>query len=162
MSGLMQSSPVKLLVSIVAPMLAGFLGSIFTRRSVETWYATINKPGFNPPSGVFGPVWTVLYVLMGIAAFLIWRRGLAEPRVRTALILFLVQLALNAFWSFAFFGMRSPLAGAVVISALWVAILLTMISFFKISIPAGLMLVPYILWVSFASILNFSIYFLNR
>ena len=158
----MQGDPVKLLVSIAAPLLAGFLGSVFTRRSVETWYATISKPSFNPPSGVFGPVWTALYVLMGIAAFLIWRRGLADPRVRTALIFFLVQLALNAFWSLAFFGMRSPLAGAVVISALWVAILLTMITFFKISSAAGLMLAPYILWVGFASILNFSIYFLNR
>lgn len=152
----------RLAVSIILPLLAGAVGSLFTGRSVSTWYATLDKPSFNPPSAVFGPVWTALYVMMGIALFLVWRKGAASAGVGPALAVSAVQLVLNALWSFAFFGARSPLAGAVVIVLLWVAILASIILFFRVSSWAAVLLLPYLLWVSFASVLNFSIYFLNR
>jgi tryptophan-rich sensory protein len=104
----------------------------------------------------------MLYVLMGIALFLVWTKGLAFPRVRAGLILFGVQMGLNALWSIAFFGLRSPLAGLVVIAALWLALVVTIVVFFRIGLAPGLLLVPYVLWVTFASVLNFSIYWLNR
>lgn len=152
----------RLAVCLAIPLLAGFIGSLFTREAVTTWYVTLRKPVFTPPSWLFGPVWTALYVMMGIALFAIWRKGAGIPGVRSAIVLFVVQLILNTFWSIAFFGLRSPLLGVVVIAALWVALLLTVASFFRISSLAGWLLVPYMLWVSFASVLTFSIYFLNR
>jgi len=152
---------VKLAISIGVCLAAGFIGSIFTNASIPTWYMTLEKPSFNPPNWLFGPVWTALYILMGIAAFLVWRAGLGEPKARTALIIFIIQLILNVLWSAAFFGFRSPIAGLVVIVILWVAILLTILSFVKVSIIAGILLIPYILWVSFASILNAAIYVLS-
>ena len=162
MKRFINSDYVKLAVSIVLPLLAGFIGSMSTSKSVGTWYRTLAKPAFNPPDAVFGPVWTTLYVLMGISLFLVWRKGTAVPAVRLGLVVFAAQIALNALWSFAFFGMRSPLAGAVVIVALWNAILANIIVFTRVSSWAGVLLVPYILWVSFATVLNFSIYFLNK
>lgn len=152
----------KLAVSLVLPLLAGAIGSVFTAKSVGTWYVTLQKPSFNPPGAVFGPVWAALYIMMGIALFLVWRHGMAAASVRLGLAVFAVQLVLNALWSFAFFGARSPLAGAVVIAALWIAILANIVVFSRVSSWAALLLVPYILWVSFAAVLNFSIYFLNR
>jgi tryptophan-rich sensory protein len=152
----------RLAASVALPLAAGFIGSIFTSKSVGTWYPALKKPAFNPPSAVFGPVWTALYVMMGIALFVVWRKGTADPRVRVGLVLFGVQLALNALWSAAFFGARSPLAAAVVIVALWAAILATILAFARVSHLAAGLLVPYILWVSFAAVLNFSIYFLNK
>ncbi|HVP57619.1 MAG TPA: TspO/MBR family protein [bacterium] len=149
-------------ISVVIPLAAGFIGSIFTAKSIPTWYAGLKKSALNPPDWVFAPVWTTLYVLMGIALFLVWSKGLATPRVRTGLVLFAIQLGLNVLWSIVFFGLRSPVAGLVVIGALWLALLITMIVFFRIALAPGLLLVPYILWVSFASVLNFSIYWLNR
>ena len=153
---------VRLAISLMIPLAAGFIGSIATARSVTTWFATLEKPAFSPPNWLFGPVWTALYVLMGIALFLVWSKGLAFPRVRAGLILFGIQMGLNVLWSIAFFGLRSPLAGLVVIAALWLAIVVTIVVFFRIGLAPGLLLVPYILWVSFASVLNFSIYWLNR
>jgi benzodiazapine receptor len=152
---------IKLVVSIVACQGAGAIGSIFTTPAIPTWYATLQKPFFTPPSWLFAPAWITLYLLMGIAAFLIWRKGLGQKGVRAALVVFLVQLVLNALWSVVFFGLQSPLWGVVVILALWVAILLTIIRFFKLSTAAGALLVPYILWVSFASVLNVAIWVLN-
>jgi len=152
---------VKLLVSIVACQGAGVIGSVFTTPAIPNWYAAIEKPAFTPPSWLFAPAWITLYLLMAIAAFLIWRKGLGEEGVKTALVIFLVQLVLNALWSVVFFGLQSPLYGMVVILLLWVAILLTIIKFFKLSTAAGALLLPYILWVSFASILNISIWVLN-
>jgi tryptophan-rich sensory protein len=149
-------------VSIVIPLAAGFIGSIFTAKSVTTWFAALRKPAFNPPNWVFGPVWTTLYVLMGIALFLVWSKGLASSNVRRGLVLFGIQMVLNACWSIAFFGFQSPLAGLVVIAALWLAIVFTMVAFFRVALAPGLLLVPYILWVSFASVLNVSLYWLNR
>jgi benzodiazapine receptor len=151
----------KLVVSIVASLAAGAIGSIFTRTAIPTWYTTLAKPPFTPPNWIFAPVWTFLYVLMGIAAFLIWRRGLENKPVRTALLLFLIQLVLNAFWSVAFFGLESPLYGLIVISILWVAILVMIVLFFRISKVSSILMWPYLLWVSFATVLNSSIWLLN-
>lgn len=152
----------RLAASVALPLLAGLIGSFFTRSSVDTWYVALRKTSFNPPGAVFGPVWTILYVLMGVSLFLVWRKGTADPRVRLGLGLFAVQLILNTLWSVAFFGAKSPLAGAVVIVALWVAILANVVVFAGISRWAAVLIVPYILWVTFAAVLNFSIYFLNR
>ena len=152
----------KLVVSIVACLAAGAIGSIFTRQAIPTWYATLEKPVFNPPNWVFSPVWTLLYILMGIAAFLVWRKGLENKQVRIALIVFLVQLVLNALWSVAFFGLESPLCGLIVIVVLWVAILVTVLRFYSISLAASVLLWPYLLWVTFAAVLNSSIWLLNR
>ncbi|MFB0556923.1 MAG: TspO/MBR family protein [Dehalococcoidia bacterium] len=151
----------KLVVSIVACQCAGLIGSIFTMPAIPTWYETLAKPSFTPPSWLFAPAWVTLYVLMGVAAFLIWRKGLDIRNVKSALIIFLVQLVLNALWSAIFFGAKSLIGGAVVIVLLWIAILFTILRFFKISAAAGGLLIPYILWVSFASVLNISILALN-
>jgi benzodiazapine receptor len=152
----------KLLVSLAACQLAGFLGSIFTRSAIPSWYAQLQKPSFAPPNWLFAPMWISLYLLMAVAAYLVWQKGLGSSGVRAALGVFLVQLLLNALWSPVFFGLRSPLAGAAIIVVLWLAILATIIAFAKISPPAAWLLVPYILWVSLATALNISIYFLNR
>lgn len=152
----------KLLVCVVVCLCAGLIGSVFTRGAIPTWYATLEKPSFSPPNWLFAPVWTLLYLLMGIAAFLVWRRGLENRQVRIALIVFLIQLVLNALWSVVFFGLESPLYGLIVISALWVAILFTVLKFFRISSVASVLLWPYLLWVTFAAVLNASIWLLNR
>jgi len=137
------------------------VGALFTVQAIPTWYATLVKPALNPPSWVFGPVWTTLYALMGIAAFLVWQRGWAERTVRAALGVFGVQLLLNASWSIVFFGLHSPAWALANIAALWIAVIWTMFVFYKISRPAMYLLVPYIIWVSFASYLNYSIWILN-
>ncbi|MFH1639589.1 MAG: TspO/MBR family protein [Chloroflexota bacterium] len=152
---------IRFVIGIIVCEGAGIIGSIFTTSAIPTWYATLKKPVFSPPNWLFAPVWGILYLLMGVSAAIIWQRGLSEPPVRKALIIFIIQLALNILWSAAFFGLRSPLAGMIVIVALWVAILFTILSFFRISSFAAFLLVPYILWVSFATILNFTIWQLN-
>jgi benzodiazapine receptor len=152
---------VKLVVSLVACQCAGLIGSIFTTPAIPTWYASLQKPAFNPPNWLFAPAWITLYLLMGVAAFLIWRQGLKQKGVKAALVIFLVQLVLNALWSVVFFGLQSPLWGVVVILALWIAILLTILRFFKLSTAAGSLMLPYILWVSFAAVLNIAIFMLN-
>ena len=152
---------VKLVVSIVVCQCAGLIGSVFTAPAIPTWYAALEKPPFTPPSWLFAPAWVTLYLLIGIAAFLVWKRGLHERETRIALIIFLVQLILNSLWSVAFFGMKSPLFGLIVIIVLWLAILLTILWFFRISKAAGILLIPYILWVSFATALNIAILTLN-
>jgi len=161
MEGIKSRDIIKLVISIVACQCAGIIGSIFTTPAIPTWYATLQKPFFNPPNWLFAPAWVTLYLLMGIAAFLIWRKGLEQKGVKSALVIFLVQLVLNALWSVVFFGLKSPLWGVVVILALWVVILLTIIRFFRLSTAAGSLMLPYILWVSFASVLNVSILVLN-
>ena len=157
----MLSDLLRLALSIAVCQLAGFVGSIFTRTSVGTWYANLEKPSFTPPNWVFSPVWITLFVLMGIAAFLVWNKGLSDQRVKIALSIFAVQLILNVLWSVMFFGLRSPLAGLIEIAILWIAILLSIFYFLKVSNIAGILLMPYILWVSFAAVLNFSIWRLN-
>jgi benzodiazapine receptor len=152
---------VEAVVSIVVCQGAGLIGSVATFPSIPTWYASLDKPPFNPPNWIFGPVWTTLYTLMGIAAFLVWRKGIRNREVKIALGIFLVQLVLNTLWSVIFFGLNSLAGGLVVIVVLWIAILLSIITFFRISKVAGALLIPYILWVSFATILNFSLWQLN-
>ncbi len=151
----------KLVISLAFCQFAGFIGSLFTTPSIPTWYAALRKPLFNPPNSVFGPVWTTLFLLMGISAYLIWRKGFHDKNVKIALLIFIVQLLLNVFWSFLFFGLHSLSYAFFEIIFLWLAILVTVLSFMNISKPAGILLLPYLLWVSFASVLNFSLWKLN-
>jgi len=153
---------IKLTISIVVCHLAGIIGALFTRPAVSTWYATLAKPFFTPPDWVFAPVWMALYTLMGIAAFLAWQKGVNQKQNQFAFILFGIQWTLNALWPLAFFGLKSPLTGLVEISLLAFMILLTIQRFLKISKAAGILLIPYFLWVAFASGLNLSIWVLNR
>lgn len=149
------------LVLIVGVCLgAGLLGSIATTSQVDGWYKTLNKPSWNPPSQVFGPVWTTLYILMGVAAWLVWRSADARS-TWLPLALFGIQLALNAAWSWIFFKMQRPDWAFFEILILWVAIAATLVAFFRHSQLAGWLLVPYFGWVSFAAILNFTIWRLN-
>lgn len=155
----MIKKPQYLVFFILISLLAGLIGSFFTVQSVAEWYPSLAKPWFSPPSWVFGPVWTILYVLMGISAYLVHISG--DIRAKKALPFFSLQLVLNALWSVAFFGSRSPLLGFIVIVFLWIAILITMLRFNEISEKSALLLAPYILWVTFAAFLNLSIVLLN-
>ena len=156
-----KSDILKLIISLIICQLAGFVGSLFTTPSIPTWYASLEKPSFNPPNWVFSPVWISLFVLMGISLFLVWQKTLHYPGVSSALFWFGIQLFLNMLWSVLFFGLKSPFFAFVGIIFLWVAIFLTLIKSFKVSRLAGVLLVPYICWVSFAAVLNFSIWNLN-
>jgi tryptophan-rich sensory protein len=147
--------------AIVLCEAVGLLAGWATQTSVTTWYPTLAKPGFTPPDWVFAPAWTLLYALMGLAAFLVWQRGPQRGRARTALVAFGGQLALNAGWSFAFFGARSPSLGLVVILGLWAALAWTMVLFFRVRPAAGWLLVPYLAWVTYALALNAAIWHLN-
>jgi tryptophan-rich sensory protein len=153
---------VKLIVSIVVCEGAGGIGAIFTTPSIPIWYKGLKKPAFTPPNAVFGPVWITLYLLMGIAVFLVWREGLGQEGVTLAFIVFWVQLVLNVLWSVIFFGLKSLLGGMVVILLLWIAILANIILFFGVSPTAGGLLIPYIVWVSIAANLNLQVWKLNR
>ena len=139
------------------PFLASAIGGLFTASSVSTWYVELNKPVFNPPSWIFGPVWTLLYLLIGISLYLVW---IKKDDVR-AFFVFGIQLFLNALWSILFFGLKLPLYAFIEIILLWIAILMTIIYFYRINKTSAYLLVPYILWVSFAAVLNFSIFILN-
>lgn len=139
----------------------GLLAGWATQTSVTTWYPTLAKPGFTPPDWLFAPVWTALYAMMGVAAFLVWRLGSGRRDVRGALGWFVLQLALNAAWSFAFFGARSPGLGLIVIAALWLVLAWTTDRFFRLRAGAGWLLVPYLLWVSYAAALNGGVWLLN-
>ena len=151
-----------IIVAIVVCELAGIIGSLFTTPSIPGWYAGLVKPSFNPPAWVFAPVWTTLYAMMGLAAWLIYEKGLKRPEVKKALTVFAVQLVLNTLWSIVFFGAHQLLGAVIVIVLLWAMILWTILLFRKISKAAAWLLVPYILWVSFASVLNVTIWVLNR
>jgi benzodiazapine receptor len=151
----------RLITSIVICLTAGALGSYFTTPAISTWYATLIKPSIAPPNWVFFPVWTTLFIMMGISLFLVWKKGFQDHQVKVALSVFAVQLILNILWSAAFFGLRSPLAGLIEIVFLWVAILVMILRFMRISKVAGFLLIPYILWVTFAAIINFLIWRLN-
>ena len=149
----MPKSLPKLFLSIGLCLLAGGVGSIFTTSAIPTWYATLDKPFFSPPNFVFAPVWTTLYILMGISLYLVWKKKFPT--------IFGVQLFLNFLWSIIFFGMRNPSLALVDIVALWIAIALTIKSFYKISKLSAYSLTPYLLWVSFATLLNLMIVLLN-
>ena len=144
----------RLIFSIGICLLAGGLGIIFTTSAIPTWYATLNKPFFSPPNFVFAPVWTTLYILMGISLYLVWAKGWVPT-------IFWIQLVLNTVWSIIFFGMRNPLLALVDVAILWLAIILTIKAFNKINKLAANLLYPYLVWVSFASILNLFIVMLN-
>ena len=143
----------KLVFSVGICLLAGGVGAIFTTQAIPTWYATLNKPILSPPNWVFAPVWTTLYILMGISLYLVWKKKIPT--------IFWIQLVLNAAWSIIFFGWHNPLLALVDIVALWIAIVLTIKSFYKISKLSAYLLYPYLAWVSFAAILNLAIVFLN-
>lgn len=148
----------KLVLSVVVAQFAGVIGSFFTSNSVSTWYVTINKSPLNPPNWIFGPVWITLYFLIGLSLYLIWQ---AKGEKRMAFIFFWTQLALNSLWSILFFGLQMPLLAFVEIIILWVAIVFTMYFGYKVSKASAYLLIPYLLWVSFAAFLNLSIVLLN-
>ena len=148
----------KLIASIVVSQAAGVIGSFFTVQNIPTWYAGLNKPSFNPPNYLFGPVWISLYLLMGIAFFLVWKKS---ENIKVPALLFTAQLILNALWSILFFGMKNPALGFFEIIILWVFIVLCIVKFFPISKTAAWLMLPYLFWVSFASVLNFKIWMLN-
>lgn len=151
----------KFIIAILTPLLIGYLGSIFTTPAIDSWYQTINKPSFNPPNWIFAPVWTGLFILMGWAFYLVWKKGYSA-KTKNAFYIFFIQLLLNLLWSILFFGLKSPLVASIEIIVLWVFILLNIITFYKISKTSAYLLIPYLLWVSFASVLTFAVFWLNR
>jgi len=152
----------KLLISLVIPQIAGAAGAFFTVTDEGSWYQQINRPSWNPPGYIFGPVWTTLYVLMGIALHLVWKADAAPALKRKAITLWGIQMVLNAAWSILFFGMHLIGVALADLILLWVAILLTIFAFARINKTAAWLLVPYISWVSFAGILNATIWMMNR
>lgn len=155
------SNTFKLIISIVICQLAGLIGSLFTMSKIPTWYMTLNKPELAPPNWLFGPVWTTLFVLMGIALYMVWKQGTDKKDVKIALYVFGTQLILNVLWSIIFFGIENTGAAFIEIISLWISILLSIIYFYKVNKVASYLLLPYIAWVSFASYLNFMIWMLN-
>ncbi len=148
-------------IAVFVCLLVGFLSSFATQSSVNSWYLTLNKPSFNPPNWVFAPVWTVLYILMGIAAGLVWAKGYYHLWVKTALYHFVFQLLLNALWSVVFFGLKNPFIALLIITGLNVLLLFTFKSFKVADTKAAYLLLPYMVWVGFATVLNFAIWYLN-
>ena len=149
------------LINLAIPLIIGVLGSFFTRQSVSTWYLTLNKPSFNPPSWVFGPVWSSIFVMIGISAYLVWKKRAQIAHVPRTAAVYFIQLVLNLLWSFLFFYAHKIGASVFEIVALLVAVIINARVFYKIDKTAGLLFIPYILWVSFAAFLTYSIYNLN-
>ena len=150
-----------LLGAILLCQLAGVIGSLFTFQNIPGWYAGLEKPFFTPPNWVFGPAWITLYTLMGIALYKVYSLGWKKKAVKTALAFFSAQLVLNALWSILFFGWQNPFLAFLEIVLLWLFILLTTQRFYQLSRTAGLVMLPYLLWVSFAAVLNYSLWQLN-
>ena len=153
----------KILVVVVTCLVVGYFSGMVTQSAIKTWYPTLIKPSFNPPNWIFAPVWSMLYIMMGVAAGLVW--GIIEQEkevVKNALVVFAIQLGLNALWSFLFFGLKNPILAGIEIVILWLMIYETYTKFVKINKLAGYLLIPYLLWVSFATVLNGSIWWLNR
>ncbi len=155
------STTVSLLIAVALPQLAGILGAWATASSVESWYPTLTKPWFTPPNWLFAPAWITLYLLMGIASWMIWRQGFDQRAVRWALGVYGLQLLLNAGWSPAFFGAQSLGLGLAVIIPLWLAIVATIVLFWRIVPLAGALLIPYLGWVTYATALNLRLWQLN-
>lgn len=153
---------VKIVLVVLVSVSIGFFSGMVTRDSITTWYPTLVKPIFNPPNWIFAPVWTLLYIMMGIAAGLVWTSDSDEKVVKKALGFFAIQLGLNALWSYLFFGLHNPLLALAEILLLWMMIFETYNQFKKINKVAGFLLIPYLAWVSFATILNASIWWLNK
>lgn len=156
------SSILKIIISIVACFAAAGIGSLFTFKAIPNWYARLKKPRYTPPNWAFGPVWTILYILMGVSVFLVWQKGLDTNGVLLVFILFWVQLVFNVLWSIIFFGVKSKGGGVITIIVLWLLILATMVTSFGISGWAGTLLTPYIVWVTIASYLNLEVWRLNK
>lgn len=155
------TSPVKFLITIVGTLVLGSLSGLVTVDAISGWYASLNKPSFNPPNWVFGPAWTVLYILMGLAAGLVWCSEGDAALKRRALMAYAVQLGLNLAWSLIFFGLQAPKLALVEIIVLWIAIVWCIRVFRPVHAVAAYLLVPYLLWVTFASVLNGAIVVLN-
>jgi benzodiazapine receptor len=154
--------PIPLLLSLVLTLSIAYVASVFTRPEIAGWYLFLNKPSFNPPNWLFAPVWITLYIMIGIAAYLVWNRRNITTAYTTTWIIYAIQLLLNFSWSIVFFGMHQILAGLVIILALLITIILNINWFGKFSKTAAWLLVPYCMWVAFATLLNLSIYILNR
>jgi len=150
-----------LIIAVGICLLAGYIGSYYTTPEIPTWYASLQKPDINPPSWVFAPVWTILYIMMGISLYLILQSDLKKQEVQFGLILFIFQLMVNIGWSFFFFGLHSTFFGFLAIVLLWAVLLCTIIQVWRFSIPAAVLLLPYFVWVSFAGYLNYAILILN-
>jgi benzodiazapine receptor len=157
----MNNNIIKLIIAVAIPLAVGATSGFFTVSGVNSWYQTINKPSWNPPALIFGPVWTTLYIMMGIALYLVWKPNINDALKRIAISLFAVQLILNFFWSFIFFNQRQIGWALAEIIVMWVFILLTIFAFARVNKTAAWLLVPYISWVSFATILNYTIWKLN-
>ncbi|MGB9824977.1 MAG: TspO/MBR family protein [Candidatus Hydrothermia bacterium] len=151
----------KFVVSIALPLIIGFIGGIATSSSVSTWYKGLVKPSFTPPNWLFGPAWTLLYILMGIAFYIVWMKNFGG-KASLIITIFSLQLLANLLWSILFFGLKNPLLGLVDIVVLWILILINIVYFFRVSNAAGILLIPYILWVTFATALNAGVYILNK
>ena len=151
----------KLIISILIVFLAGAVGTVYTLKEITTWYVNIPKPSWTPPNWAFGPIWSTLYVLMGISLFLIWREGLNRKEVKIAIGVFAVQLMVNVVWSLIFFGTHNIAGGLVLVILLWITILVNIFVFYRISKPAGIILIPYLIWVTIAGYLNYSVYLLS-
>ncbi|OLY93361.1 TspO and MBR related proteins [Cnuella takakiae] len=152
---------VKLLISLALPQIAGISGALFTVTGEGSWYRQINRPSWNPPGWVFGPVWTLLYILMGIAFYLVWKNNSADRLKKPAMTFWIIQLVLNFFWTLIFFGAHETGWATLEIIVLWIFILLTILAFFRINKTAGWLMVPYLLWVSFATALTATIWQMN-
>jgi translocator protein len=154
---------VKIIVCVLSCISIGYLSGIVTQTSVATWYPTLVKPSFNPPNWAFPIAWSLLYTFMGVAAGLVWARMDYDMElVKKALVFFVIQLALNSLWSFLFFGLKNPMLALIEIVLLWLMIYETYIKFKKIDKFAGFLFIPYLLWVTFAGVLNGNIWWLNR
>ena len=150
------------IISLAVTLFIGIVASLFTRPQINGWYSLLNKPVFTPPSWVFAPVWTCVYILIAVSAYLVWIRRDGSTDYLTARMVYIIQLALNFAWSIIFFGLHSLVGGLLVIILLWMMILLNIRWFGKLSKVASWLLMPYFLWVSYAAILNYSIFTLNR
>ncbi len=151
----------RLIISLALPQLAGLIGALFTVSAIPTWYASLQRPSFSPPNWVFGPAWTILYILMGISIYLIWQRIKEGKKIKSVMFLFWVHLFFNAIWSIIFFGFQNPKLALINIVIIWLFIIILMFKFWKINRWSTYLLIPYFLWVSFASILNYFIWYLN-
>jgi len=150
----------KLFYSFIACIGSGTIGALFTAQSIDNWFKFLNKPFFSPPNWVFGPVWTILYIMMGISLYIVWTTNRHVSKLTYAF--FGTQLALNTVWSAVFFGLRSISGGLMIIIGLWLAIAATIRKFHQVSKLASWLLAPYLVWVSFAIVLNYSLYRLNK
>jgi len=154
---------IKIIAAVAVCLAIGYFSGTVTRSAILDWYPTLEKPSFNPPNWIFAPVWTGLYIMMGVAAGLVWNRIKYETEaVKKALVFFIIQLILNAMWSYLFFGLRNPMLAGLEIIVLWLMIFETYVQFNKINKIAGYLFIPYLAWVSFAAVLNASIWWLNQ